>query len=479
MTKRPLKRLSYKPALKPEDLDAALAKLRQDMSEAAAQLASDTAPLDKEEDLEERQALLDAPDLSDRAEAALRELLEEETLALIETEGPNGIAAHELEHELQKKALVGLKREVLAGLASQRGLVPAGKLDDLAQQVAASFGWEEQEIARLVLDYAEDPRVTEGGPVTRVFILEDPVDLAFTTDRLSYVDGRYYRTDIAKWFTFKRFRRTDSVLRVEGSLQTYKAGVNPLDEEKLTSDRAEFDAQLELREGSSIAFVHHAANATVARSVMSAFKVAALAGHTKHVPNAGTGAAIRPLSLHPSTEWLLHVITHRLRGHLFRDRNPVLARFRFTREEARTGEGGESSRKASLRAVRFEGRNLMASPAACGLMWTEGRPLVDITLMVSSTKSETDSTIRGSLPIRIALERDHVLVSTGLASDVSLVNEVHRTVVAQVALSIENAVSDQDRAQIEATIRAQAESPDPDADDTLLGDDLGPDLHAT
>lgn len=475
MTKRPLKRLAYKPALKPEDLDGALAALRRTMIEAGAQLASETATADDDEDSERPRETVVAPDLSDRADAALRELLEEETLALVETEGPNGIAEHELHHELQKKALVGLKRDVLKSLASQRGLVPAGKLDDLAQQVAASYGWDEQEIARLVLDYAEDPRVTEGGPITRVFVLEGPAKLNPIVERLAYVDGRYYRTDIAKWFTFKRFRLAENVLVVDGSLQTYTAGVNPLDEEKLTSDRDEFDAQLELRDGTVVARVHHAATATVARSVMSAFKVATLAGNVKYVPNTGVDGVVRPLSLHPSTEWLLDLITHRLRGPLFRDRNPVLARFRFNSrgEDAMASDGAERSRKASLRAVRFEGENLLASPAACGLMWTEGRPLVDLTVMVASVASEVDSTVRGRLAIRVALERDHVLVSTGLTSDIGLVNEVHREVVAQVALAIEHAVSDQHRAQLEAVIRAQAENPNPEADDALLDDELG------
>jgi|GEM_PF-3384996 len=470
MTERPLRKLDHKPALRSEDLDAALSRLRQEMSQSAADLARETAPAGGADD--ESSEFLELPDLSDRAEAALRELLEEETLALIEPQGPTGIAAHELSREVQKKALVGLKREILNDVAFRRGLVPASTMDELAQQVAASYGWDEQAIARLVLDYAEDPHVTEGGPTTRVFVLENPLDMQRTVDRLSYVDGRYYRTDIAKWFTFERYQQTDSTLTINGSLQTYTAGVNPLDEDRLVSERDEQGAALQLRSGNTIAYVHHASNATVARSMLSAFKVATLTDYLRYVPNTGADADIRPHTLHPSTEWLLNLVTHRFRSHLFRDRNPVLARFRLTRNETRTYGGGQRSRKPSLRAVRFEGENLMASPAACGLMWTEGRPLVDLTVTVAASVSETDSTIRGHLPIRIALEKDHVLVSTGLHRDMTLANEVHRAVLHQVELSILNSVSEDHRATLETAIRRQAEHPDPDADDVLLGDDL-------
>jgi hypothetical protein len=462
-TKRPLRRLQHTPALRLEDLDTALRQLRADMRDAAERLAESTR---REGD--EAAEALDVPDLSTRAEAALRALLEEDTLALIEPQGPTGIAAHELTHEWQKKALVGLKRDTLSQLAASRGLVPSAKLDELAQQVAASYQWDEQAIARLVLDYAEDPRVTEGGPQSRLFVLDQPVDLDWTAKRLSYVDGRYYRTDIAKWFTFARLQRTASSLRIFGSLQTYKVGVSDVDEERLIPERGEYDAQLDVHAGSQIAVVHRAENATVARSVMAAFKVATLANTLKYVPNTGTDADVRARSLHPTTEWLLDLVTYRLRSHLFRNKNAVLARFRLAKHE---GSAEPQTRKLSLRAVRFEGENLMASSAASSLMWTEGRPLVDLTIMVTATASESDRTIRGSVPVRIAVERDHVLVSTGLSSDVTLTNEVHRAAVGQVELSILNAVDVGRSARLERTVRNQAENPDPEAEDVLLSDD--------
>lgn len=332
MTRRPLKKLSYKPALKPEDLDQAVERLRRDMAEAAAQLSIDTARSD-----DAASSAIEVPDLSEQAEADLRALLEEETLALVEPEGARGIRANELTHEWQKKALAGLKRDTLSAIAVRRGMVPSSKLDDLAQQVAASFQWDEQVVARLVLDYAEDPKVTEGGLTSRVFMLKGPLDLGWTIDRLQYVDGRYYRTDIAKWFTFEHFKKTDTTLRIDGSLRTYTvvAGVTDQDVDRLLPEPSEFAAQLEVHEGSQVAMVHRASNATVARSVMAAFKVATRAATLNNLPNTGSGAGIRPRSLHPTTEWLLDLVTYRLRTHLFRNKNAVLARFRYTKRHQR------------------------------------------------------------------------------------------------------------------------------------------------
>lgn len=91
-------------------------------------------------------------------------------------------------------------------------------------------------------------------------------------------------------------------------------------------------------------------------------------------------------------------------------------------------------------------------------------------MMVTSVTSETNASIRGTLPVRIAVEKDHVLVATGLANDAGLMNEVHRAALEQVRLSLLNTIDDVRRTKFQNTIRAQAEDPDPDADDILLGD---------
>lgn len=470
MSSRPLRKLERKPALRREDLDKALHQLRTDLAEAGSRLAHATA-VEPDDD----RPPVYAPDLSDRAEEALRGLLEEETFALVEPDGPVGIDVHELHHEVLKKALVGLKGRVLRELARTRGLRPASKLDDLAKQVAASYEWDEPAIAQLVLDYTEDPRETEGGPTTRLFVLTAPIDLAQIEDRLAYVDGRYYRTDIAKWFTFERYDRVGSTLKVSGRLQSYRARVDPDDADRLTSEQETSVASLDVSDGSRTTRVHGAKNQAVARSMMAAFKVATLADALDYVPNSGSNAAIRPRTLHLSTEFLLDLVTHRLRGRLFKQRNPILAKFRYAKSEPTSQEAGMAGpgpRKPSLRAVRFEGENLLDSTAACGLMWNEGRPLVDLTVDVAVTASDDDPTVLSRVPIRIALERDHVLIATGLSSNINLTNEVHRSVVDQVEQVITEGVSHEHRTKLERIIRSRAENPDPDADAELLGDDM-------
>lgn len=467
MTSRPLRRLGRKPVLRPEDVDAAIDHLRLGLADVGERLAQETAP----EPDDDRPAI-QVPDLTDRAEQALRRLLEEETYALVEPEGPRGIAEHELHHELLKKVLVSLKRPVLRELAKTRGMEPESKLDDLARQVAASYQWDETAIARLVLDYAEDPRETAGGLTTRIFVLAERVDLARIEDRLAYVDGRYYRTDIAKWFTFESYQRLGSVLKVTGTLQTYRAGVDPVAEDRLKTEQDISSASLHVSEDGVTARVHDASTASAARSMMAAFRVATTARALDFVPNSGSGADIRPRVLHPSTEFLLDVVTHRMRGHLFRQRNPVLARFRYTRSESASDEDTARGRKPSLRAVRFEGKNLLDSITACGLMWTEGRPLVDLTVEVAVTAADDDQQVLARIPVRLALEKDHVLVATGLSSSAERMAQVHRAVLDHVEQAIDEGVPAEHRIKLERTIRNRAQNPDPDADAELLGDDM-------
>jgi hypothetical protein len=467
MTSRPLRKLGRKPVLRPEDVDAAIHRLRLGLADIGKRLAQETAP-----EPDDDRPSVEVPDLTDRAEQALRALLEEETYALVEPEGPRGIAAHELHHELLKKALVGLKRPVLRELVSTRGMEPESKLDDLARQVAASYDWDETAIARLVLDYAEDPRETEGGPTTRIFALAEPIDLARIEHRLAYVNGRYYRTDIAKWFTFERYQRIGSVLKVAGTLQTYRAGVDPVAEDRLKSEQDISSASLDVTEGGFTARVHDASTASAARSMLAAFRVATTAKALEYVPNSGSGADIRPRALHPSTEFLLDLVTHRLRGRLFRQRNPVLARFRYTKSESTSTEDSAQGRKPSLRAVRFEGKNLLDSTTACGLMWTEGRPLVDLTVEVAVTAVDDDQKVLARIPVRLALEKDHVLVATGLSSSAEVMAEVHRSVLDHVERAITEGVPADHRIKLERTIRNRAQNPDPDADAELLGDGM-------
>lgn len=469
MGSRPLRKLERKPALRTEDLDEVIRQLRTTLSEAGTSLAQATGA-----EPDDDRPPVHAPDLSNRAEEALRGLLEEETFALIEP-GPDGIGEHELHNEVLKKALVGLKGQVLKELARTRGLKPASKLDELAKQIASSYKWDESAIARLVLDHTEDPRETEGGPTTRLFILTQPIDLARIEDRLAYVDGRYYRTDIAKWFTFERYNRAGSVLKVTGRLRSYRAGVDPERGDRLTSQQEMSAASLDVSDGSRMARVHGAKNQAVARSMMAAFRVATLAEALDYVPNSGSNAAIQPRTLHPSTEFLLDVVTHRLRGHLFKQRNPILARFRYTRPAPTSQEAGSAGpvpRKPLLHAVRFEGENLLDSITACGLMWNEGRPLMDLTVDVAATASDDDRTVLCHVPIRIALERDHVLIATGLSINAGVTNEVHYAVVDQVERAITDGIPDEHRSKLEQIIRGRVENPDPDAEAELLGDDM-------
>lgn len=62
----------------------------------------------------------------------LRSALEDEVVPAVETEPSAGIVKWELERELIKKALVGLKLPVLRDIARDRALEAGGGSEDLA-----------------------------------------------------------------------------------------------------------------------------------------------------------------------------------------------------------------------------------------------------------------------------------------------------------------------------------------------------------
>ena len=116
----------------------------------------------------------------------------------------------EVKREVIKKALVGLKMPILRDIARGRGLSGSGASEDLATRVAASYHWNEEEIARLVLDNEADQATnTERGFESRVFTFRESPTVADIIQRLAYVSGRYIRTGIARWFVFENAAEDD------------------------------------------------------------------------------------------------------------------------------------------------------------------------------------------------------------------------------------------------------------------------------
>ena len=470
MATRPLRRLGKKPLLRSEDIDTVVSEMQAAMERVSAEfIASTRVSGDGSADLPP------APDLQELAEASLRAYLEDEIVELEPVEG-NDIQRVEIEHEVMKKALVGLKLAGLREVAALRGIASAGSSDELAQRVASSYGWDEAAIARLVLDHTGEPIETENGPSTRIFLLRHPANLDAIEERLAYVTGRYIRTGTARWFVFEDYSRlSDEALELEGSLRTYRPRIEDEgNEASLRADRTISPARLEVTDGSRFVLVHGAASVGAAKAMMSAFTVATAQEVLPYVPNAEAGAKARSRALHPITLFLLDLVTSGMQGHLFRQRNAILARFRVAKSAAEPDpeSSPKITRRPRLSAVRFEGDYLLDSPAACRLMWTDGRPLVDLTMRVVTT-DPGDTTPRATFAVRLAVENDHVLVAMGLGDgDSKRAAAVHAAAIRAVARQVEAGVDLSRADALNRIVREQAESPEDSAEARLLTDDI-------
>jgi hypothetical protein len=272
---RPLRRPAGRILIHAEDLDATLNRLL-----AAADAITDEFPSEVGEAPPE-----EPPDFTPYLHADLKAVLEDEIVPAVET-ADGEIREPELQRELIKKALVGLKMPVLRDIARGLGLSGSGASEELATRVAAAYRWNEEEIARLVLDHQEEPTSTEHGFETRVFTFRDEPALEEIVRKLDYVAGRYIRTGVARWYVFEEAVEGDDAVELRGSYRAYKANVEETleGEPELTSRSSRYSTRLEI--GPRRSFVVHGGGATAARSSAAALRLAtgfasvrALRGH--------------------------------------------------------------------------------------------------------------------------------------------------------------------------------------------------------
>jgi hypothetical protein len=414
------------------------------------------------------------PDITGLLKDKLRASLEKELVPAPRARDGE-IDSAEIEHELVKKALIGLKLSALRDLAKESGVASSGVAEDVASRVASAYGWDSDQVARLVIAHEDEP-TPERGHVSRLFPLRDGVDTAEILDRLRIVTGRYVRVGVARWFVFDSLTELDEdVIDVVGTYRAYRAAIDEV--EGTASLRALPDKQqvlIRVRRGSVLEV--RGASTQGARAAARAFEIAAGVDLRGNVPFADIRVSGVQGLIHPASDFMLDLLNTRLRGASLSKLNLTVARFKVADSDYEATEGVIA--KPTLLAVRFEGMHLLDSIAACRLLDHDHRPLVEMALRLSYKSQEDDT--EGHYPIKIALETDHVLVATGFGSVALESLQVHSLVVRAVSQEIEHGVGDQDRLQVLVEkIRKRAgesESPaaatmlvDPDADSDEAG----------
>lgn len=383
-----------------------------------------------------------SPELDLRLRAGLKAALESEFTPAVAA-GDGRINQFEFDREIIKKALVGLTRHQLQLLGKERRVRVSGSAEALASRVADSFDWDPVEVAKAVLRY-ELATSTDRGHATRIFALAEEPAMDHVRERLSYVAGRYIKVALAKWFVFDSVKESPDSVVLAGALRSFKAEVEA--EEDGTAaihhigDRKE--ALIEFSGGQL--FQVNESTVLGSRAGAEAFSQAINIQLLDWVPNGGTGAPAGTsgsVGMHPTSEFVMDIVHNRLRDGRFSDMNLTGAKFQVGRESKDT----TVERKPELKSVRFDGSYLIGSHSACTMLVTDRRALVDIAFQVAVRAK--DGTDRGSFPVRLSVESNHVLVATGYGSsgDVATSREVHLKAVRAVEQEMVSGLGNESR----------------------------------
>lgn len=385
---------------------------------------------------------IDTPNIDDLLIEDLMLELEDEIISAVATSPTGGILPRDLNHELMKKALVGLKAPALRRLAQSVHLPTTGRMESVATRIAEHYAWDSEQIARAILE-AEgrlQPTTTHGHH-DRLVPLETEPDLNYVIDRLNFVIGRYIRTGVARWFVFDRLDGDREHLQLSGSVQTYRAFVDETgDTPTVGASPSERHVDISLDAGSAIARVRRG-SAFDAKTAMDALTI----GSNNSVRRAGfvpmrsiRGLGPWTLTIDRVTLFMLDLLNARLREQGLRGFDMKVARFRLSESGANEEEEVQAP---SLEAVRFEGRHILDSTEACRLIASEGRSLVGLSLsaMVARRPGEEDA----RFPLHVALDDWSVALTTGFGSTLpELSVSAHQALIEAVTSEIRDGVSD-------------------------------------
>jgi hypothetical protein len=411
----------------------------------------------------EREYVLEAekPDVTAALGDVLRAALEDEVVPATEVASKSEIVAWELDRELIKKALVGLKRDELKTIAASHHLDVRGDTEHLASVIARAYGWDEEAIARLVLEHESEPS-PERGHVSRLIPLIAPPDVAGLIRRLEYVRGRYVRVAVARWFVFESIRVQGESVNLVGRVRAYQASVDErVEAPQLARSHREDEVRIRIDGKSSIVQVD-GASTTIANSVMRALQATTDLKPINAVPLRQPTLEGSAMSFAGESLFLLDVLFNRLPAAGLSEPNLTVARFRL-RDAPDETEDNDAARRPRLKAVRFEGDHLLDSVTACRLLAREARPLVDVSLRAAAGQDPT-----ARYPIRMAIERNHVLLITGFGTrKPELSASVHAALRHELIAEIEEGIAKpQQLARLadRITERSRAEQPVEQAD---------------
>ncbi|MDZ5661409.1 SAP domain-containing protein [Nocardioides sp. S-58] len=412
--------------------------------------------------------------MDDWVVADLRQAIEQEFQPAVSSPHVE-IEPHELERELIKSALANLRSPTLKSIANSLGLPVTGNKDILTNRIGRDLGWDADRVARLVAR-AENADLQPPAHLSRMFALRDVPDLASVQQRLQYVENRYVKVGLAKWFGFGGPTQTAEELHISGAYRSYQAQIETKSNEpSLKSSNQTVNMSITFPSYRSAMLVGNV-GITPARTAARATAKAAAVDLLGFVPNVYLNASPLRQELHPTTTFILDFIYNRLKAvpELEGTPNVTVARFKMANVEEHSWQDadaenatGPRTRQPKLHGVKLDGRYLLDSPAACNLMAIEQRPLLDVSMDLRCR--QPGSNYADLHQVKISVETDHIAVSTSQSVDQQGSQFIHDRVTAAMLDQIQYGLADEPRMNaLTVQIRAQAALHDGDDSPAFL-----------
>lgn len=439
-------------AMRSEDLDARLRELLGEAAEVGRGAEQGAIQSD-------RKIVARRGSRSERSEQLLRELrdaLEDEVVVARSVVGEAVIEEREKQREIAKRALAHLKLPRLRDIAEDLGLPRGGALEDVLDGIVRAYRADEEAIARLVIEYEEEPPPERRFSTRLFFLLEPLADMGRVGKRIELFAGRYMRVGIAKWFVIDDVNRTGDGLAMAGQYRSYRADADRVDEEtyRLRAERQGAEARARLCANRAFVEVDARAEAE-SKAALSAVLHAGALRTRSELPIRSRAPEGPLLTLDSRSIFLLDLLHARFRSSNLEILNLTAAGFKTAGEREASGE--EETRPA-VRSVRFQGQHLLDSRPACELL-VAGQALVDLSFLARMSLGNDQSVLA---PITVRLQRQHAAVYTGFGTSPQLAQLLHREVVGGVKQAFETGLKDVSALErLARQIRARAEQDDP------------------
>lgn len=436
-------------AIDPEYLEAigGLLQLAKEEGEKAhSDIAEDMPPGEWAKELP------DSEDFVAAAEQEIRTILEEhEDLAHAASDGEIPLDAQE--REIEKAALLDLRFSDLKAVAEDRGVPVFRSKDRLVEAIVRHSNLTREEIAELVLRHTSD-EAFERGMTTHLIPLDDPPNLAATTDALAYLTGKYARLRVARWFVFTDTTQpAPQQLLIKGHLRGYRTkAVLDTDDYKVNATPQRTDLRIRLRDDIAWAEIdaRHVADVRDARIVLN--RGADIATRSTIVPELAPMEGVLA-GWDSGTIWFLDFLARALE-----DGHTQIFNFEMAHFE-RVGAPSQEPGMPQIDKVELRGQHVGSHRDACSLI-TAGRRLLEIIIKLRFRINAQQDFL---IPVQISLFSDRATVTTAATQDVppTAVGNLHRDLVKKVRTALEHEVKIEDLETLANKIAERAEQASP------------------